>query len=148
METKQFPLRTVLSVVTGRLLTERKSSDDNGIGNIYEILDWMTDDSVYTHTIPRFIDECKPYLLQWFPTLQVAINDLHILDEMLAGAKQGSGDPDDGIQTYIGWLRGERELLPFYDVPKIPKDDHTAKEPAQELAEIKRSDQEIIIGTA
>lgn len=136
MKTKRFPLRTVLTVVTGRLLTKRKSRNDNGIGDLYEILAWMTDDEPYTHTLGRFGDECKPYLLEWFPALKHAIGDLHILDEMVEGAKNGSGDPEDGIKIYLGWLRGERELLPFYDVPKIPKDDHTVKDPVAELKEM------------
>lgn len=32
-ETKRFKLQTILTVTTGRLLTDRKSETDNGIGD-------------------------------------------------------------------------------------------------------------------
>ena len=132
METKRFSLRVILTVVTGRLLTERKSAKDNGIGDLYEILAWMTNDEPYTHVLVRFADECRPYLLEWFPALKHAISDLHILDKKL----KSNGDPEDGIKIYLDWLRKDRELLPFYDVPKIPRDDHTVKDPIAELKEM------------
>lgn len=37
--TKSFSLRVLLSVTTGRLLTEAKSPTDNGIDDLYEILE-------------------------------------------------------------------------------------------------------------
>ena len=37
-----FPLRVVLTVTTGRLLTERRDAKDNGISDVYEILGHMT----------------------------------------------------------------------------------------------------------
>ena len=61
MENKKFDLATVLSVTTERLLTD--------IGNVYEILDYMTGDSLFTHQLPRANDECKPVLLRQHPQL-------------------------------------------------------------------------------
>ena len=52
-ETRQFPLRTILTVTTGRLLTKAKGPRDNGIGDLYEILGYMTgDNGVMTHQLP------------------------------------------------------------------------------------------------
>ena len=42
MNTKTFSLRTILTVTTGRLLTKGKTERDNGIGDLYEILGWMS----------------------------------------------------------------------------------------------------------
>lgn len=137
METKQFSLNTVASVITGRVLTSPKSDDDNGISDIYEILSWMTDDEVYTHQIPRFMSECKPYLLKQYPSLSACISQLHILDNLLPAAKRGGG-AQVAVDHYITWLRGEIELLPFYDVAKIPQDDHTKKDPVEEMAKGKK----------
>jgi len=66
---KKFSLGTILTVTTGRLLTEPKSADDNGIGDLYKLLDHMTNDSNFTHQLGRVLEECKPYLLKWFPEL-------------------------------------------------------------------------------
>ncbi len=71
-ETKVFPLRVLLTVTTGRLLTQSRGPRDNGIGDLYELLGWMTNDEPFTHQLPRFADECKPWILQWFPELQTS----------------------------------------------------------------------------
>ena len=49
--TKTFDLGTVLTVTTGRLLTD--------IGNLYEILNFMTGDDLMTHQLPRATEACK-----------------------------------------------------------------------------------------
>jgi hypothetical protein len=59
--TESFSLGAVLSVTTGRLLCP--------IDGVYRILNFMTGDSIYTHQIPRVMDECKPHLLRQFPAL-------------------------------------------------------------------------------
>jgi hypothetical protein len=62
MENKNFDLGTVLSITTGILLTD--------IGNVYEILDYMTDDQLFTHQLPRVGREMEPILLEQFPQLK------------------------------------------------------------------------------
>jgi hypothetical protein len=62
-ERRQFPLGDVLSITTGRLLSPQ------GIGGVYEILNFITGDNLYTHQLPRACDECKPHLLKLFPKL-------------------------------------------------------------------------------
>lgn len=70
MATKTFPLGVVLTVTTGRLLTKSKSQNDNGIGDLYDILGHMTGDSPFTHQLGRFAAECKPWLYRWFPEIE------------------------------------------------------------------------------
>lgn len=72
MKTKAFSVRTILSVTTGRLLTESAGPDDNGLGDMYRLLEWMTGESPFTHQLPRFGKECEPWLLGWFPELAAA----------------------------------------------------------------------------
>ena len=77
---KTFPLNTILTVTTGRLLTTPKGDKDNGISDLYEILGHMTGDIPFTHSLGRFADDCKPYLLLAFPDLSNA--DVDELDKM------------------------------------------------------------------
>jgi len=56
-----FELGPILSVTTGRLLCE--------FDKLWELLDFLTRDSLYTHQIPRAQDECRPSLLRQFPQL-------------------------------------------------------------------------------
>jgi hypothetical protein len=130
METKRFPLRVLLTVTTERLLTKGKGPRDNGIGDLYELLGWMTDDTPFTHQLPRFNDECKPWLLRWFPGLQKA-NDAIPHMEALAHL-QGP----QGIESWLEALvaGGQPE---WFDVPRIPAGDHTNKCPITELAEMR-----------
>jgi len=61
MNNKIFDLGSVLSITTGRLLTD--------IGNVYEILNYMTGDNLFTHQLPRASRECEPVLLRQHPEL-------------------------------------------------------------------------------
>jgi hypothetical protein len=136
METKTFDLGTVLSVTTGRLLTPTdEKHTGNGIGHLYELLGWMTEDEPFTHQLPRFAEECKPCLLRWFPELAKADDSLRELDNWLAVG----GDPGRVILNWLSTLR-----LPMtYDVPRIPRDDHTRKNALTELVEMVGSEKVI-----
>jgi hypothetical protein len=136
-ETKRFPVRALLSVTTGRLLTETDDQHDgNGIGWLYELLGWMTNDSPFTHQLPRFNDECKPWLLRWFPELETADAALPRFDGMLNVARSDNADAksiDDTIRRWVNSLGLKAE----YDVPRIPADDHEVKNPIDELVEMR-----------
>lgn len=138
-ETKRFPLRVVLSASTGRLLTEPKGPHDNGIGDLYEILNWMTNDNLMTHQLPRAAGECQPWLLRWFPELRGANECLGDLGKMLE-----QGDPRIAIEMWletmaIGGMKRE------YEVPQIPRDDHDVIDPYDELVQMRGSDEGIIL---
>lgn len=67
MDTKELPTADVLSVVTGRLMGD--------IGGVYEVLNWMTSESLFTHQLPRVGREATPAILAAHPLLQHAINE-------------------------------------------------------------------------
>jgi hypothetical protein len=136
METKRFPLRVLLTSTTGRLLTKSQGDHDNGISDLYDLLGWMTNDSPFTHQLPRFNDECKPWLLRWFPKLADADSLLPLLDEAIE--KIG---PERGCEFWLDGLTLDRE----YDVPRIPRDDHQAKNPYDELVEMRGTDEGVVI---
>jgi hypothetical protein len=56
-----FDLGTVLSITTDVLLTK--------IENVYEILNYMTGDNLFTHQLPRVSREMKQVILDQFPQL-------------------------------------------------------------------------------
>jgi hypothetical protein len=129
--TKKFSLRTILTVTTGRLLTEGKSEDDNGIGDLYEILGWMTNDSPYTHQLGRFADECKPYLYKWFPELAFGEARLDYLDQWISKAPTC---PQTGIKMWICELTMMFPAIKNeYDIPRINMESHVFKNPVDEL---------------
>lgn len=113
--TKPFEVRVLLTCTTGRLLTKRKGERDNGIGDLYELLGWMTDDSPMTHQLGRFSRECAPYLLRWFPELSKADERLPELDRLLK-----ANEPEEGIEKWLASLQVRLpELKTSYEVPKI-----------------------------
>jgi hypothetical protein len=145
--TKVFPLRTILTVTTGRLLTQPKGEDDNGIGDLYEILGWMTNDSPYTHQLGRFAEESKPWLFRWFPELGTASACLDKLDGWLSKMRDKSSEGAE--QALAFWFTEIKMLEPRlkdeYEVPKIPADDHEQKEPYAELVSVRGTDEGIVV---
>ena len=130
-EVKAFHLRVLLTVTTDRLLTQ-----DKGIGDLYDILGWMTNDSPMTHQLGRFGEECKPWLLKWFPEITPALASTASLDKWLKADKTGTGQA--GIKMWLTELKMMfPEIKDSYDVPRIPAENHASKNPLQELVEMR-----------
>lgn len=109
-EGRAFTLGEVLSITTGKLLCP--------IDQVYEILNYMTDDSLYTHQLPRVSEECRPYLLKQHP-------DLADVDASSVNT-----------ENWQAWLRETVEKYgPTRMVAKLPKGDHHYIDPLSELAE-------------
>jgi hypothetical protein len=109
---KEFPTADVLSTVTGILVSK--------ISGVYEVLNWMTGESVYTHQIPRISREAVPVVLAMHPTLQLAIDE----------AAQVTPE------NYLEWLRvWEDRYGPAIAVPKMTADQHESIDPLSELSE-------------
>jgi hypothetical protein len=64
MEARDFDLGDILSVTHDRLVSPRH------IEGVYDILNFMTGDNLYTHQLPRAGRECKPVLLLQHPVLK------------------------------------------------------------------------------
>lgn len=144
IETQTFTLRTVLTVTTGRLLTESEGPRDNGIGRMYKLLGWMTSDEPFTHQLGRFSEECKPWLLRWFPELAAADE---LLDEM--DVQIETHGAEIGIKAWVDRLLATHKgIQRTYDVPKIPRDDHIVKNAYDELVEMRGTDEGIIVVAA
>ena len=58
---RRFDLGAVLSVTGDKLLCP--------VADVYEILNFLTADKLFTHQLPRACDHCRPWLLQQHPAL-------------------------------------------------------------------------------
>lgn len=112
MNSKQFHLGDVLSIIDGRLLSPRH------MDGIYDILNFMTGDSLVTHQLPRVKTECKPFLLKQHP--------------QLAGVEIDPITSDNFNSVLEGLCAEYGEYLM---VDALPKDAHEFIDPESELAE-------------
>lgn len=64
LETREFHISDILSVTTDKLVSTRH------MDGVYDILNYMTGDNLFTHQLPRAGKECKPFLLQQHPELE------------------------------------------------------------------------------
>ncbi len=136
--TRSFPLRVLLTVTTGRLLTKSKGDRNNGIGDLYELLGYMTDDSPMTHQLGRFAEECKPWLLRWFPEL---VDYSRIVEEFFVTFADAPKDKRPFLIEGMILGLGKQD----YDVPKIPAADHESKDPYDELVAMRGTDEGIVV---
>jgi len=111
--TKAFATADVLSVITGTLIAD--------ISGVYEVLSWMTGESVYTHQIPRISREAEPVLLAVHPALAQAIEE----------AEQVT------TENWREWRgRWEARYGMTIVVPKFTADQHEYREPVSEAVEM------------
>lgn len=122
-EGQVFPLRVVLTVTTGKLLTASKGPRDNGISDLYDILGHMTNDNPFTHQLGRFGEECKPWLLRWYPQLALADAALVDLDRRIKYHGKVI------IETWLTEL--EMDLGSTFDIGRIPWHYHEKKRPGR-----------------
>lgn len=64
----KFNFQQLASAGTGYLIGV--SETDNGIGGVYEVLNFMTGDNLFTHVLPRAFKQCSPVLEVQFPWLK------------------------------------------------------------------------------
>jgi hypothetical protein len=112
-EARSFHLGDVLSVTTGRLVSPRH------IGGVYDILGWMTGESLMTHQLPRACDECAPRLLEQHPQLA----DVDVPDDFGDSGERVA----DWLETQVAWLGRELPVAP------LAAGDHTHIDPLTEL---------------
>lgn len=117
MTSKQFHLGDVLSITDGRLMSPRHME------GVYDILNFMTGDNLFTHQLPRAMTECHPYLLKQHPQLSgIDIGPI---------TSENFGAVLEGLCAEYG---------EFLMVDPMPKDAHEFIDPMSELAEKVRPD--------
>lgn len=127
---KTFHISDVLSITTGRLVSSRH------IDGVYDILNFMTGDNLFTHQLPRASRECEPWLRTQFPQLfeddPRMIGLLGVLDSNLEPVK---GDKAAIEPVIVRWVESVRQC---YDLPEnlpvyeLGADMHTHIDPIEE----------------
>lgn len=113
MTTRKFHLGDILSITTGRLLSPRH------MDGIYDILDFMTGDSLMTHQLIRASKECAEPLLAQHPDL----TGIHV-PENLSSEKQVY----EWLATQTAVYGETREVTPLTNA--------VHRDPITELAEM------------
>lgn len=122
-ERRTFTLGQVLSVTTGKLLCP--------IGEVYEILNFLTADSLFTHQLPRASRECEPYLLQCFPQLRNVDS---------SGVMPGN---------WREWLATQVDIFgPTLELESMPDGHHEYRDDLVELEEMVGPDRVIVVAPA
>lgn len=121
-ETKNFHLGDILSVTAGPLVSPRH------IEGVYDILGWMTGESLYTHQLPRVANEARPVILAMHPQLAE-------IDGEACNANNWRAWLDEQITKY-------GETLP---VPKMTAAQHERIDPMSELAEKIHPDKIVVV---
>jgi hypothetical protein len=112
MSDRPFHLGDILTITTGLLVSPRH------VDGIYDILNFMTGDNLFTHQLPRAMDECGPALLDQHPQLRAV----------------KTPEEFDGKEHVDRWLA--EQVARFGEVlPVAPLDpaDHTHIDPLTEL---------------
>lgn len=146
-ETKKFPVRVLLTVTTGCYLIEPNSRDNNGIGALYDVLEWMTGEAPFTHSLPRFANECKPHLMLRFREVGGCSVGQSVESLKRWIASDHTHDKQEGVRM---WLAECRMLFPElkdeYEVPKgLALERHKIVDPVAELIELRESREGLIV---
>lgn len=119
---KHFHIGDILSITGEKLVSPRL------ISGVYDILNYMTGDELYTHQLPRAMRECRPHLLKKYPQL-AAVDESGVTPE-----------------TWRAWLDDRiaefGETLP---VDPLPEHAHEFIDPISELAEKVHPDKIIVV---
>lgn len=120
--TRQFHIGDILSITGDKLVSPRL------IAGVYDILNFMTGDSLYTHQLPRAMRECRPHLLKQHPQLS-GIDESTVTEE-----------------TWCAWLDVcIAEFGETLSVEPLPEHVHEFIDPISELAEKVHPDKIIVL---
>lgn len=110
-ERRTFPLADALSITTDKLLSR------SHMGGIYEILGYMTGQSLFTHQLPDAADKAKPALIEQHP---------HLADIQ----------PPDGLDRadLMAWLV-EAERVHGETIEVAPLSDWEHRDPIEDLCD-------------
>lgn len=120
MTERIFSLGQILSVSGHRLLCD--------MGGVYEILNYVTGDNLYTHQLPRACESARPWLIKQYPWLAS-------IDE--------SGVTTDNWRDFLAeQIAAHGAELP---IKPLPPEGWEAKDAIAELAEMVGSEKVIVV---
>ncbi len=111
-EQKLFQLGDILSITTEKLVSKRR------MDGVYDILNFMTRDNLFTHQLGRACNECKPSLLAQHPQLAAITGD------------------EVTPENFNAWIEAQcAEHGEKLMVQQLPEHAHEVIDPMSELAE-------------
>lgn len=120
-DSRQFPIGAILTVTTGKLMCD--------IGQVYELLNFMTGDNLFTHQLPRVSKECAPVITRQHPHLADWIDDV------------------TGDNVWRRLADAERQFGKTLEIRPLAADEHEFIDPLSELAERVHPDKIVVVKT-
>lgn len=119
----KFNIGTILSISHSRLLTS--------IGNVYEILNYMLDDNLFTHQLPRAGRFCQKFVIAEHPQLE----QWDDFDEQIT------------TENWKEYLEKAKSMFgEELEISKAPSGVWTYKKPVEELSEMVDKEKIIVVG--
>ena len=132
MKKKDFHISDVLTIGTGRLVSTRH------ISGVYDILNFMTQDNLFTHQLPRAGRLCKPYILDLYPWMfKLDLSPLDMPDELVQEKQR------EVIDRWVNKLADK--YGDFLPVNQIANWEHI--DPLKEAAHLVGKDKIIVVET-
>jgi hypothetical protein len=134
-----FDISDVLSVTTPYLVSSRHME------GVYDILNFLTGDNLFTHQLPRACRESQDWLRTQYP--QLMPDDLNMklaiprLKEMIA-----ESSPQEGCARWVEMIRDGNGLPRQIPVHAMGKGMHTRIDPIEELRAMVGDEKVIVIG--
>ena len=140
---KLFSVSDVLSATTGRLVSDRHME------GIYEILNFLTGDNLFTHQLPRAMNECKPWLRSQFPALMEDSpgmpGRLADMDRRIKAVQQDREHIGAVIRDWVEELRIALKLPEMLPVYEMGADMHTHIDPVEEARAMVGDDRVLVV---
>lgn len=121
---KSFHISDVLSAYSGFLVSTRH------MAGVYEVLNFLTGDNLFTHQLPRAIEECQPHLLKQHPVL-AEIDCSGLSPETLPA----------WVERTVARYGETLELVP------LPSEAHEFRHPVEELESMVGKDRVLVANT-
>lgn len=129
MQTKQFHLGDVLSIITGRLISPRRYE------GVYDILGFITEDNLFPRPLEEVRFECRPYLVEQFPQLASAEMDFAVAE--LGDSLEITTSDAQARKVVAEWLAKQvAKHGEMFAVKSLPVDTHRVKNPIAEAIEM------------
>lgn len=140
---KKFHISDVLSVTTGRLVSSRH------IDGVYEILNFLTGDELFTHQLPRAMREYQTWLKKQFPHLMEDSPEMPAALAVLKADIANTPQNKEAIgKVCAAWVENLRlklnlpEMLPVYE---MGAEMHTHIDPIEEAQAMMGAKKVIVI---
>ncbi len=124
MSTKTFSIGSILNFADGRLIT---NMDD-----IYELADFMTGESLFTHQLVRAYDVIKPELEKQLPWVKSPKFEAAQIRLTLKLGNKGNEDPASIVKEWADEMA--KEFGAFHEIKSLGG--YEGKNPMQEAVEM------------